>query len=62
MEYFYRIALGHATLNKSDHMKIKTIGKFKNDIEAKEACENHFKKACKALDNLGKPIPTKFYL
>lgn len=62
MQYFYRVAQGQATLNKSDDMKIKNIGKFKSDAEAKEACENHFKKACKALENLGQPLPTKFYM
>jgi hypothetical protein len=62
MTYFYYISLGLATLNRGDDYPLKTIGKFKNDNEARQACEKHFEKACKALSNLGKPLPSKAYI
>ena len=61
-QYFYRIVRGVATLNKGDDAPIKTIGKFANDSLARDACEKHYVKACKALENLGKPYPQKFYV
>jgi len=62
MIYMYYIAQGKATLNKGDDLPLKPIGKFKNDIEAKNACEKHFEKACKALANFNKPLPQKIYI
>jgi hypothetical protein len=62
MQYFYYVAQGKATLNKGDDKPLKVIGKFKTDAEAKQACEKHFDKACKMLSNLGKELPTKFYI
>ena len=62
MTYFYYISLGQATLNKGDDLPLKNIGKFKSDKDAKDACEKHFEKACKALANLGKPLPFKAYI
>jgi hypothetical protein len=59
--YFYRIERGQVFLNKGDNFPIKKIGKFKNDQEAKDACEKHYEKACKGLLNLGIEIPQKFY-
>lgn len=59
--YMYRIERGQATLNKGDDFPIKNIGKFRTDAEAKQACEAHYEKACKALTNLNKPIPAKVY-
>ena len=60
--YLYYIRLGKASLNKGDDSPIKSIGKFRTDAEAKQACEAHYEKACKALMNLNKPIPQKIYI
>lgn len=60
--YFYRIERGEAYLNKGDEASIKKIGKFKTDIEAKQACEKHYEKAVKGLLNLGLEAPEKFYV
>ena len=60
-QYFYRIERGAAILCKGDGNAIKKIGTFANDSLARDACEKHYAKACKALENLGKPCPQKFY-
>ena len=60
--YLYSIVRGIATLNKGDNSPLKTIGKFPNDELAKKACERHYAKSCKALNNLGKPLPQCFFI
>jgi hypothetical protein len=55
--YSYRIERGTAVLNRGDDAPLKKIGTFKTDAEAKAACQAHYAKACKALANLGKPVP-----
>jgi hypothetical protein len=62
MQYFYHTAQGKAVLNKGDDYKLVKIGKFKTEAEAKQACEAHYAKACRALENLGKPIPPAFFM
>jgi hypothetical protein len=62
MQYSYHTAQGKAVLNKGDNYKIITIGKFKTEAEAIEACKKHYAKACKALINLGKPVPTILFM
>jgi hypothetical protein len=62
MQYFYHTAQGKAVLNKGDDSKLVTIGKFKTEAEAIEACKKHYAKACKALTNLGKPVPAMFLM
>lgn len=44
--YFYHTALGKARVVIDE--KVKVIGNFKNEAEAKEACLAHHAKACKA--------------
>jgi GH24 family phage-related lysozyme (muramidase) len=60
--YFYSTAQGRATLNKGDSHKLIALGKFKTEREAAQACEAHYAKACKALANLGRPVPQKLFL
>lgn len=68
MIYHYRIRLGIATLNKihSDGNDIdekpKSIGKFKSESEAKEACKAHFEKVCKLASNTGRELPTMSFV
>lgn len=62
MQYFYYTSQGKAVLNKGDDSKLVIIGKFKTEAEALEACKKHYAKACKALINLGKPVPTMFLM
>jgi len=62
MQYSYHTAQGKAVLNKGDDYKLITIGKFKTETEAIEACKKHYAKACKALINLGKPVPTILFM
>jgi len=59
--YIYRIEMGSVYLNKGDDSPLKSLGKFKNDEEARAACEKHYEKACKGLLNLGRNIPQKHY-
>ena len=59
--YMYRIQSGKAILNSGDNKPLKTIGHFKTDAQAREACEKHYQKACKALANMGQSLPNKFY-
>jgi hypothetical protein len=60
--YMYRIERGSVYLNKGDDSPLKSLGKFKNDEEAKIACEKHYEKACKGLLNLGRNTPKKYYV
>lgn len=62
MEYFYTTARGRAVLNKGDEAPIVKIGTFKTEREALEACRTHYVKACRALQNLNKPIPKAFFI
>lgn len=62
MQYFYHTAQGKAVLNKGDDHRLIKIGTFKTEREAVEACKAHYAKACKALANLGKPIPQAFFM
>ena len=48
-------------LNKGDDYPLVKIGKFKTEAQAIEACKNHYAKACKALENFGKPLPGVFF-
>ena len=57
MVYFYSTAQGKAVLNKGDGFPLVKIGTFKTEALAIEACKAHYAKACKALANLGKPLP-----
>jgi hypothetical protein len=61
MIYTYHTAQGKAVLNKGDNFKLVKIGNFKTEREAVEACKNHYAKACKALANFNKPIPSVFF-
>ncbi len=61
MIYTYHTAQGKAVLNKGDDFKLVKIGVFKTEREAVEACKAHYAKACKALENFGKPIPSVFF-
>lgn len=36
---------------------VKRIGTFKTDTQAREACEAHYLKACRAARALGRPDP-----
>lgn len=57
--YFYHTALGKARVVIDE--KVKVIGNFKNEAEAKEACLSHHAKACKAARNFGRPNPTALW-
>ena len=59
--YTYHTAQGQAVLNKGDDFPLVKIGKFKTEAQAVDACKAHYNKACKALANFGKPIPTVFF-
>jgi len=59
--YTYHTAQGNAILNKGDDFPLVKIGKFKTETQAIEACKAHYAKACKALENFSKPIPTVFF-
>lgn len=59
--YTYHTARGNAVLCKGDDQPLKKIGKYKTEKEAREACEAHYAKTCKALRNLNKPIPPVHY-
>jgi hypothetical protein len=52
----------NATMHKiidgdDDTGKHATIGHFKSETEAKEACRKHFAKASSFLAKMGKPVP-----
>lgn len=55
---------GLASLHKMDDsgtdvdLKPKKIGKFKNELEAKKACLEHFDKAVKLAERIGRELPT----
>lgn len=67
MIYFYHIRVGNATLNKMDDLgndidkKPKLIGKFKNEVEAKKACLEHFNKAVTLAKRVGREVPTMMF-
>ena len=61
MTYTYHTAQGKAVLNKGDDYPLIRIGTFKTEAQALEACRTHYAKACKALANLGKPVPQAFF-
>jgi hypothetical protein len=61
-QYFYMTAQGRAILNKGDNMRLVTIGKFKNEQEAIQACKEHYAKACAAAVNFSKPAPIAYFL
>jgi hypothetical protein len=61
MHYFYSTAQGKAVLNKGDDYPLVQIGQFKTEAQALEACYKHYQKACRALENLNKPIPYVFF-
>lgn len=60
--YTYCTAGGLATLCRGDHQPVKTLGKFKNEAAALDACKRHFTKACKMLMNQGKALPKAMYI
>lgn len=60
--YTYHTAQGNAVLNKGDDFPLVKIGKFKTEAEAIAACKAHYTKACKALENFGKPVPSVLFL
>lgn len=62
MNYMYHTARGEAVLNKGDDFKLTRIGKFSSEAKAVEACKAHYVKACKALKNLNKPIPSILFM
>jgi hypothetical protein len=59
--YTYHTAQGNAVLNKGDDFPLVKIGKFKTEAQAIEACRKHYTKACKALENFNKPVPSVFF-
>lgn len=59
--YTYHTAQGKAVLNKGDDFPLVKIGAFKTEAEAIEACKKHYTKACKAVANFNKPIPSVFF-
>ena len=46
-----------ATLNKGDAFKLKAIGTFGSQAEAKAACEKHHLKACRMAEAAGRQVP-----
>lgn len=62
MQYLYDTAQGKAVLNKGNDYKLIIIGKFKTEADALQACKEHHAKACQALKNLNKPVPTAFFV
>jgi hypothetical protein len=61
-QYFYSAAQGSAALHKGDEARLVTIGKFKTEREALQACEAHYAKACAAARNFDRPEPVAFFL
>jgi hypothetical protein len=61
MSYTYHTAQGKAVLCKGDDFPLIKIGAFKTEAEAIAACKAHYTKACKALANFNKPIPSVFF-
>lgn len=41
--------------------KPKLIGKFKNEVEAKKACLEHFNKAVTLAKRVGREVPTMMF-
>jgi hypothetical protein len=61
MIYMYHTAQGNAVLNKGDGCPLIKLGKFKTEAQAIEACKAHYARACKALTNFNKPLPSVFF-
>lgn len=59
-QYFYHTAQGKANVVIDE--KIKPLGKFRNEAEAKAACLAHYEKACKAADNFNRPKPVACFM
>lgn len=59
--WVYTTVQGAATLNKGDDDPLKKIGQFATDELARKACEDHFKKAMRAMLNLGTKLPDVRY-
>ena len=63
MIYLYYVSRGLASLHKMHsngndiNQKPVKIGKYSSDKEAKEACIEHHKKACKMADAAGRERP-----
>ena len=63
MVYLYHIRLGLATLTKMEDsgtdidQKPKKIGQYKTELEARNACTNHYEKACKMATAAGRDKP-----
>jgi hypothetical protein len=61
--YRYMIARGVATLARMRgdgtdiDEPVKQLGSFKTDEQARQACEAHHLKACRAARALGRPEP-----
>ncbi len=68
MIYCYWVSLGLATLHKMQitgddiDQKPKKIGRFKTDKEAKEACIEHYEKACKMAKVAGRAEPAIMWM
>ena len=58
--YFYHTAQGSANVVIDE--KIKALGKFRNEAEAKAACIKHHEKACKAAVNFNRPLPVSHFM
>jgi len=61
VEYFYHTALGKAVLN-IEGKPLKHLGKFKTEAQARQACDAHFAKACKAANNFGHARPRAYFM
>ena len=59
--YFYHTANGQAALC-IDNRPLKKFGKFKTEREAREICQKHFDKACKAAQNFGHDLPIAHWM
>ena len=68
MIYCYWVSLGLATLHKMQtngndtDQKPKKIGKFKTDKEAKQACLEHYEKACKMAKAANRDEPKLMWM
>ena len=55
--WVYSTSRGIATLNRGDELPLKKLGNYASESLARKACEEHFKKATRGLENLGKQLP-----
>ncbi len=60
--YYYHTANGRARLNKGDSAPIKSLGDYRNEQDAKAACQAHHAKACKAARNFDRPEPAALFM